>query len=314
MICRRPSIPRTSRRRPRARLVVTGLALGVLASCAGGAGRIDIVSGGDQRSYLLVAAPGADSAPHPLVIALHGWLGTPEQMAGMSGLSDEAARRGFAVVYPQGNWRAWGFDLASPGGAADAAFLADVVADVAARTPIDPDRIYAVGFSNGGFMAQALACSGRLRLAGLAVVAAGLPGATAAACRPRSAVPFLLIQGTDDPIVPVDGSGSGAERILSAAETLSFWAAENRCRGFEEAGADSREPGVTILRRLGRACRGGDTEGWFIEGAGHGWPGGDFGFPAFLVGRTTSAIDATSVALGFLLRQAANGPPGPPPP
>ena len=41
----------------------------------------------------------------------------------------------------------------------------------------------------------------------------------------------------------------------------------------------SREPGVTILRAIGRQCRGGDTEAWFVQGAGHGWPGSDVGYP-----------------------------------
>ena len=50
------------------------------------------VSGGEPRSYKLVAPPGDDGAPRPLVIALHGWLGTPEQMARMSGLSSAAAQ------------------------------------------------------------------------------------------------------------------------------------------------------------------------------------------------------------------------------
>jgi poly(3-hydroxybutyrate) depolymerase len=43
-------------------------------------------------------------------------------------------------------------------------------------------RIYAVGYSNGGLMAQALACSGRVHLAGVAVVASGLAAPAAAAC------------------------------------------------------------------------------------------------------------------------------------
>ncbi len=292
----------------RMRMFAAALALLTLAGCAGGAGRIGVLSGGEPRSYLLVAPPGENTAPRPLVIALHGWLGTPEQMARMSGLSAAAARLGFGVVYPQGDWRAWGIDSTSPRGAADAAFLADVVADVSARMPVDPARITAVGFSNGGFMVQALACSGRLRLAGIAVVASGLAAPAAASCRPGGAVPFLLIQGTDDPVVPVDGTGTGEERILPSSETLAFWATENRCRGFDQAAAESREPGFTILRKTGRRCRG-DTEAWFIEGAGHGWPGSDVGYPEFLAGRRTSAIDATAVILGFLLRQAAGSPP-----
>ncbi len=281
------------------------VALLALAGCAASAGRVGVLSGGEPRSYKLVAPPEGDGTPRPLVIALHGWLGTPEQMASMSGLSAAAARLGFAVVYPEGEWRAWGIDPSSPRGAADAAFLADVVADVAARIPVDPARVSVVGFSNGGFMAQALACSGRVRLAGVAVVASGLAASAAASCRPDVAVPFLLIAGTDDPVVPVNGTGTGQERILAANETLAFWATGNRCNGFDFAGAESREPGVTILRAIGRHCRGGDTEGWFVQGAGHGWPGSDVGYPEFLVGRRTSAIDATSVVVDFLLLQAA---------
>ena len=178
-----------------ARLFMAAMALLALVGCAASAGRVSVVSGGEPRSYKLVAPPGDDGGPRPLVIALHGWLGTPEQMARMSGLSAAAARFGFAVVYPEGDWRSWGINQSSPRGATDAAFLADVVADVSARIPVDRARITAVGFSNGGFMAQALACSGRVRLAGVAVVASGLAASAAAGCRPGVAVPFLLIEG-----------------------------------------------------------------------------------------------------------------------
>jgi polyhydroxybutyrate depolymerase len=290
------------------RIFATAVALAALAGCTAVPGRVGVVSGGEPRSYLLTAVPEADG-PRPLVIALHGWLGTPEQMARMSGLSSAGARLGVAVVYPKGDWRSWGIDPSSRRGAADAAFLADVVADVAARIPVDPSRIYVVGFSTGGFMAQAFACSGRVRLAGVAVVASGLAASAAAACRQGAAVPFLLIQGTEDPVVPVNGTVTREGDILPANQTLAFWAAENRCRGVDLAGAESREPGTAILRAIGRTCRGGDTEAWFVQGAGHGWPGSDVGYPEFLVGRSTSAIDATSVVLAFLLRHTAWSPP-----
>ena len=290
------------------RLAVVGAALLALAGCSAAAGRTDVLSGGEARSYRLVAPPVDDGAPRPLVIALHGWLGTPEQMAGMSGLSAAAARLHFAVVYPRGDWRSWGADESSARGAADTAFLADVVGDVSAKVSVDPARIYAVGFSNGGFMAQALACSGRVHLAGIAVVASGLAAPAAAACRPGGAVPFLLIQGTDDPVVPAQGTDTGEGRILSAPETLAFWATRNGCDGFDIATIAGNEPGLTVLRATGRKCRGA-TEGWFINGGGHDWPGGDTGYPAFLVGRSTSAIDATAVIVGFLPGIAA--PPQP---
>ena len=66
---------------------------------------------------------------------------------------------------------------------------------------------------------------------------------------------------------------------------------------------------MTVMRAIGQKCRGGDTEGWFINGGGHDWPGGESGYPEFVVGRKTFAIDATSVVLGFLLRQGAGALP-----
>ncbi|CAH2602146.1 conserved protein of unknown function [Rhodovastum atsumiense] len=275
------------------------LALLALAGCATGGGRVGVVSGGTTRSYMLVAPPAADDAPRPLVIALHGWLGSPEQMARMSGLSAAAARYGFVVAYPRGEWHAWAMEPASRRGAADAAFLAQVVAEVSAVVPIAPSRIYAVGFSSGGFMAQALACSGRVRLAGLAVVASGLPVPAATGCVPGTGVPFLLIQGSADPIVPMRGIDTQDRRILPTWDTLGFWAARNQCQGLDHAA------GAGIRRTIGRACRDGDTEAWIIDGAGHGWPGSSFAYPAFLAGPRATTPDATSILLDFLLRQRA---------
>jgi hypothetical protein len=76
--------------------VAAAVVLAALVGCAAGAGRVGIVSGGEPRSYLLVAAPSCDSASARDRPAC--WLGTPEQMARMSGLSSAAGRLGFAVV------------------------------------------------------------------------------------------------------------------------------------------------------------------------------------------------------------------------
>ncbi len=270
-----------------------------LAACAA-PGSVRLNSGGEARSYIL-GAPGNSDKPRPVVIALHGWLGTPAQMQDMSGLTSAASRLGLAVIYPKGDWRAWGLDETSRRGVSDAVFLAQVVDDVAARVNIDRTRIYAVGFSNGGFMAQALACSGRLHLAGVAVVSSGLAASAAESCRPDGPTPFLLIQGTGDPIVPVGGAGTGKDRILSSNATLAFWGGVNGCSGFAKSAAPSGEVGVAVTHETGVHCRGAATQAWFIDGAGHGWPGSQFTYPAFIAGRSTHAIDATSIILAFLL-------------
>ncbi|CAH2600911.1 conserved protein of unknown function [Rhodovastum atsumiense] len=265
--------------------------------------RVVLQIGDRQRSYVLQAPPKATGA-RPLVVALHGWLGTGEGLEEMSGLSEAALRRGFTVAYPDGVWRAWGVSPTEAKGIADAAFLKTLVADVAARMPVDPKRIYLVGFSAGGFMAQSLACSGEMKVAGVAVVASNLFATAASACPHPPAVPFLVIHGTADPMVPYGGGETPRGTILSIPETLAYWAQANGCAGpFTRAPATSADPVVPVLRESAMNCPAGRAvEALLLEGGGHDWPGTAAWLPSFIVGQRSDAVNATGAILDFLLR------------
>jgi polyhydroxybutyrate depolymerase len=265
--------------------------------------RIALEVGGAVRSYILHAPPPGSIGPRPLLIALHGWLGTGAGLARMTNLSEAADRRGVAVAYPDGKWWAWGVGPSDPGWSRDSSFLQAVVRDASARLQIDPARVYAVGFSNGGFMAQALACLGELKLAGVAVVSSNLFETAASACHQPAAVPYLLIHGTSDPVVPFGGGSTWKGEMLSIPDTMRFWATANGCDGrFARKAVASADPGVTVIRDEATGCRkGGAAEAWLLQGGGHDWPGRDTGFPSFLVGRASEAVDATTLVLDFLL-------------
>src|SRR5512134_666039 len=86
------------------------------------------------REYALHVPPGYDgSRPVPLVVALHGYTGTPASMEGSSGLSRTADARGFVVVYPAGLQNAW--DMTQ--GGRDAGFVRELVVRLQARGNID---------------------------------------------------------------------------------------------------------------------------------------------------------------------------------
>lgn len=80
----------------------------------------------------------------------------------------------------------------------DLGYAAMLVSEAGLRFPIDTTRIYALGFSNGGFMAEAIACSDA-RVA----AAVDLSGASPTSCG-RQAV-ILRAHGTADTTVPFDG-------------------------------------------------------------------------------------------------------------
>ena len=190
-------------------------------------------SGGDLRNYWLVSPEGIDRAkPAPLLLVLHGSAGSGEDMMTVTrrGFERLADKEKFVVVYPDALERRWN----DQGGTVDdVGFLLAIVDKLVADGLVDKNRIYVAGISNGGMMAQRLACEQADRIAGIATVAGGLPEPLQATCKPARALPVLVIQGTEDPIVPWSGGAvAGFEdfgKVLSARETAKFWAANNRC-------------------------------------------------------------------------------------
>jgi len=103
---------------------------------------------GSEQKALFYAPPGTE--PVPLLVAFHTWSGDYRQ--------DEAAYAQWCIA------RGWAFlhpDLRGPANRPEAAGSDLAFADLrgvldlaAAKRPIDPDRIYAIGVSGGGMMAM----------------------------------------------------------------------------------------------------------------------------------------------------------------
>jgi polyhydroxybutyrate depolymerase len=162
--------------------------------------RIALRVGALDRSYLLYVPDIAGTAPRPLVVVYHGGGGTPQIALEATEILDRAAARGWAVALPEAtrpdstqpahflkNPAFWNAGL--PRGLVwkrridDLGFTAALLDDVASRTAIDPNRIFAMGFSNGAAMALRVGLELSARVAAVAGVA-GHPGC---ATRPRNA-------------------------------------------------------------------------------------------------------------------------------
>jgi polyhydroxybutyrate depolymerase len=239
---------------------------------------------GQSRSYLIATPPASDRGKRPLVVLLHGGTQTPQQAWTQTSLPTLGQREGFIVVAPQGLHRHWndgrGSTLArdGPSTADDVGFLRAVIADVVRRDDADPSAVFMAGVSNGGFMTMRFACEAGDVLRAAASLIADLPRALAATCRPARPLPWLAINGTDDPIIPFagqeDGVVKGGQRqpaLMSADETWAFWADRAGCA-----------PAVTVQhvgqaeRRERAGCAGRTTSvQWVLHGAGHVPPGLD---------------------------------------
>lgn len=282
------------------------LALLLIGVLLAGCGTRHIRVDGVQRAYRLhVPATYTGTEPVPLVLALHQFTDTAAGMERLTGFNDLADREGFLVAYPQGRFRIW---QVGEDGVDDVAFIEALIDALAAEYPIDPTRIYATGISAGGMMVQYLACKTN-RFAAIATVTGSIERPLSESCEPPR-LPVLLMHGDADPIIPYAGgltnAGPGRQPdFLGAAENAAWWANINGCPQVPVA-LDIRNP-VTgdQATRISYVCEDGvEVQFYTLFGGGHTWPGRNNGYPRFIVGPTSQALDATEVIWAFLARHA----------
>ncbi|HVQ95190.1 MAG TPA: PHB depolymerase family esterase [Mycobacteriales bacterium] len=209
-------------------IVAATLGGGLVAGRAGAAPGTRTLAGG--RVYILHAPAQATALARPLVIALHGANQSATTMQRMSGLDSYSDAAHLVVAYGQGvdgRWNAGGCCASRPQD--DIGYLRAVVADVARVTPIDPTRVYVLGFSNGGMMAWRAACAAPDLVAGAGVVS----GALLIPCK-QTKVRVFHVHGTGDATVPLAGgkgfeghtfpdSRNEAAQVAPGSAVRTFW-------------------------------------------------------------------------------------------
>jgi polyhydroxybutyrate depolymerase len=273
---------------------------------------------GRSRSYLLHIPPSYDNRTHlPLVIVLHGGGGSGQQMkrhltlGGRDALADE---EGFVVVYPDGVERHWndgrGLDRHRSHREAvdDVGFISKLIDHHVATLRIDKRRIYVTGISNGGLMSYRLACKLNGKIAAIAAVTAPLPEKLVGTCTPSAGVSVLIMNGTEDPLVPWEGGDIHIGRqtfgkVLSTRDTLEFWVERNRCSpsaALVEAWDEDKEDGTRVRREVYGMCEHNvEVVLYTIEGGGHTWPGGYQYLPVWLIGKTSRELHANETIWRF---------------
>jgi polyhydroxybutyrate depolymerase len=265
--------------------------------------------GGMERDYLLHVPPGMQSGRAvPLVLAFHGGGARAWSMPGLTHLDELADGEGFLVAYPDGLDRRWN-DGRGMSTADDLAFVRAVIDDIERAHNVDPRRIYATGISNGGFFSNKLACDLSDKIAAIASVAATMPEKLVAECKPSRAVSVLYIQGTKDPLVPIDGGEVGFRKSRGRGETLSlidsahFWRVQDQIASATpsvETLPDRVDDGTHVHRKVWSGGKdGSEVVAYTIEGGGHTWPDGPQYLPKFVVGTASQNLDATAAIWKF---------------
>ncbi|PZR53698.1 hypothetical protein DNL40_06090 [Xylanimonas oleitrophica] len=278
---------------------------------------------GRHRTYTVVGEH-EGPAGRPLVLVFHGSRQTGRVFRRFTGGAFDALAGTAVVAYLdgyRGNWNDARRESSFPArteGVDDVAFTRAVVRELAASHGVDPGRVHAVGYSNGGQMVLRLLHETPGLLAGAVVVGATLP-APGSLLLPSPApapvpLPVLVVHGTGDRVVPYGGGPvPGWVRLLfkvgganlSAAQTAEHLARRN---GITRPPRSRRlaAPAHPARTRAGRRTRPWVEQTDHVEtgrppvrlltvhGGGHTVPGP--GRPPFVLGRTTRDVSVAEVA------------------
>lgn len=262
-----------------------------------------LISSGQERRYLLYVPDTADlSQPIPLVLTLHGFAQWPANQADVSQWNALADEHGFLVVYPAGTGFPKRWDTTTPAAEnADIVFLTDLIDALSRAYPIDPNRIYINGLSNGGGMSFAYSCAFPESVAAFGSVA-GAYVKPWESCEQARPVPAVIFHGDADPIVPFTGRQSGRDNIpLPDIDTWVRQLAEhNGC-----SGPTAEIPTAAgVLGERFENCAA-DLHYYVIAGGGHTWPGGN-PLPEWITGKTSDLINASAVMWEFFQTHPLN--------
>lgn len=266
---------------------------------------------GLTRQYKVHVPPGYDChVPMPVVFCLHGLMQTAVTFcvngsgftggAGGKGFPQKSDQEGFILVMPNGYQNSWnGAGCCAPAatyGLDDVALMKAILAATKAHLNVDSRRVFATGFSNGGFMSYRLACEAADTFTAVAPGSGGIqPDVTT--CVPSQHVSVLDIHGTADPLVPYSLQKPSLDQLA--------WA--NGCSVTTSPSTMPTSGGDTTCITYGGCANGVEVTGCTIQNGGHVWFGdttcgtGVAGACVF-VGSNSNYMVNTDAVWGFFSR------------
>jgi polyhydroxybutyrate depolymerase len=272
--------------------------------------------GGRERTFYLHLPPASESAARlPVVLALHGGgKGDAAQLAAHTGFCELAGIEGFIAAFPNGADGQWNdgrgrtYYKTDNTDVDDVGFISALIDRLVETHKGDPERIYVTGISNGGHMALRLCCEISSKLAAIAPVCGNIPKNIHGKCAPGAPLSVLLMNGTEDPLVPWDGGAVRFFRktmgeVVSTEQTVQFWVQHNHCTPApvvrELPDKDPRDGSSVRVSTYTGGDNGTEVVLYAIEGGGHNLPGSRIPERRRITGRKNNDIDGAEAIWNF---------------
>jgi polyhydroxybutyrate depolymerase len=207
--------------------------------------KLTVKGSAGQRSFIMhVPSAYKGDKPVPLLIDYHPIGGNSEGQMRDTKYKALTDPEGVISLYPQGTTKTMG-----PGWNVgpccsnddDLEFTREMIKYVREKACIDPQRIYAAGFSMGGGMSNHVACMMSDVFAAVAPAAMDLNKTNSAKCTKARPISVINFRGTGDNVCRYGGGDSGFNdglNFLGAEGTFKFWADADGCTGSPSKNKD----------------------------------------------------------------------------
>lgn len=278
-----------------------------------------LIVNGHKRTFYWYTPEEARDTPLPVVVLLHGYKGNAEEILKLSGMLKLAQKEPLILLIPEGRQATWNIHaIKGQYDDQDLHFIDGAIEFIKYNASVDTQRIYAMGMSNGGFLATRLACERPNTFAAVGAVSATLAKPLLTEdCQAGSPVPVAMINGTKDPVVLWDG-GLGKlkstfpdSEIAGVEDTLAFWRERHQCQSplAKPVHVLADELDDPIVLHYSYQCESSSpaspVQQWTVVGGGHTWPKSPqrFTIKSWIyrrfVGRTTRNLNATEALWQF---------------
>ncbi len=251
----------------------------------------------------------------PLLIALHGGGSTWKKFTNgttKKTIQKQANMNGYLLILPEGKNNHWNDgrnkNIAESDRYNDIKFISLLIDKSISEYLVDADKIFITGMSNGGFMAIRLAIELSDKLKAVSAVAAQMSYANKNLVS-KEPISFLLINGTDDPVVPFNGGemklfkfSKSRGYIMSTAKTIEYFVKNSQCSNSVKTSFQNKRKfdKTTVTSKSYQECFGqSQVKLVQINGGGHTWPGGKQYLPEKIIGIRSREINASKLMLDF---------------
>ncbi len=228
---------------------------------------------GRTRQYRLYVPQSYDpTKPAPLILNFHGFTNNINIQYNQSNFQQLAEDNQFIFVTPQGLGflPGWAINNNFGGNEDDLGFSDALINKIQEDYNINEKRIYATGFSNGGFFSYRLACELSPRIAAVASVAGSMTRIWIDnnQCQPQHPTAVLQITGTNDNVISINGNATN-EPIQ---DVMEYWSSVNN----GDSTPDVIQLGGGTTRSIWDNGDNGVTAEFIrVQGKGHSWNGGN---------------------------------------